>query len=66
MRITNANGRQACLLHLGYGQYVIRVFDDVGRYQDYDIQTHDLMFTIIDGDAYLHEDNGRQWIAPKE
>ena len=51
-----ADGISGCLLYLGTGQYVFRVYDDDYNYVDYKVRHSDLLLTIEDQDAYFYYD----------
>lgn len=61
MKIESANGRTACLIYCGDGQYKIRV-NKSGTFKDYDIRHSDLFFEIQDEDAYLYEQDDKLWL----
>ena len=64
MKIESANGRTACLIYCGPGQYKIRVCDPhkLDTFKDYDLRHSDLFFEIRDEDAYLYEQDDRLWL----
>jgi hypothetical protein len=61
----SAYGKNACLIHIGNGEYYIRVWLDEQNetYLDCKINHSDLLFTVLDTDAYVYEDGeGNYWI----
>ena len=52
----SADGVQGHLLYLGTGQYVFRVYTDLGEFTDYDLHHSDLCVTITDKDATFYSD----------
>lgn len=64
MKVESANGRTACLIYCGDGEYRIRIYDKIklGMFNDYDIKHSDLFFNINDEDAFLYEDGDEKWI----
>ena len=63
--IKSANGMTGCLILTfdGEYEYMIRFYHDDGTFDDCDIAHSDMMFKILDEDAYLYEDEtGRKWI----
>lgn len=66
MKVTNANGTEACLIYCAdgkyRGQYRIRVYKTTDSFIDYDIRHSDLWFTINDLDASFYSDGDNHWI----
>lgn len=62
MKVTNANGTDACLIYCADGQYRIRVYKTFEDFIDYDIKHSDLLFTINDLDASFYSDGDIHWI----
>ncbi len=62
MKVTKANGTEACLIYCADGQYRLRVYKSTDKFVDYDILHSDLWFTIADPDAYLYADGEKHWI----
>lgn len=65
MKIDSANGKNACLIYCGDGNYRIRIYhkSDKSDFKDYEIAHSDLWFKIKDEDAFLYEDDdGKMWI----
>lgn len=63
IKAKSANGRTGVLIHLGDGQYYIRIYEQFAvSYQDYDINHSDLTFVIEDEDAYMYTVGDRHWI----
>lgn len=62
MKVTKANGAEACLIYCADGQYRIRVYKTSKKFIDYDIKHNDLWFMIDDEDASFYSDGDKHWI----
>lgn len=60
--IRTADGLRACLIH-SLDKYFIRIYGEDGKFEDMDILTYDLSFTIDDPDAFIYQDeDGNRFI----
>lgn len=63
MKVTNANGVEACLIFCHADlQFKIRVYKSSDSFIDYDILHDDLWFKINDLDASFYSDGDDHWI----
>ena len=58
MKIKDANGVEGKLTYVhGMKQYMFRVYEDCGKFKDYDLMHCDLTVKIVDTDAAFYENN---------
>jgi len=55
----SANGVEGCILHVGEGVYIFRVYGKKHEFVDYTILHCDLNVVINDSDAYFYTDGER-------
>lgn len=54
LKITSADGIEGHLIYSGSGKFYFRVYDQDGKFTDYNIAHSDLCLKIVDIDAYFY------------